>query len=87
MTATKKKRIERRLEYYNELLPKLYAAYDALVSGGVQSYVIDDRELTRLDLKALGDEIEEVEDKIDELEAILAGSGARKTVAVVPRDR
>lgn len=76
-----------RLDHYLRLRDKLYAAYEALLDGGVQSYVIDDRELTRLDLRSLWSEIEECEEKIDELEAALAGSGARKTVAVVPRDR
>ena len=76
-----------RLDHYVRLRDKLYTAYEALLDGGVQSYRIDDRELTRFDLKQLWSEIEEVEEKIDELEAALAGAGARKTVAVVPRDR
>ena len=87
MTETKKVEIRRRLDFYERLRDKLYTAYEALVDGGVQSYVIDDRELTRLDIGRLSEEIERVEEKIDELTAALAGSGARRTVAVIPRDR
>ena len=82
----KTERIIRRKEYYEGLLEKLYAAYETLLAGGVQSYTIDDRTLTRFDLKALGDEIEEIERKLDELDAMLDGGKARKAVAVVPHD-
>ena len=34
-------------------LEKLMAAYEALVTGGVKSYMIDDRQLTRFDLPVL----------------------------------
>lgn len=81
-----KVRIKKRKEYYEGLLDDLYAAYKALISGGVQSYTIDDRTLTRLDLKALGEEIEMIEQKIDDLEALLDGGSARRAVAVVPHD-
>jgi len=79
-------RIERRRTFYEGLLEKLYAAYEALVTGGVQSYTIDDRTLTRLDLKALGEEIEAIEQKLDDLDAMADGGTARKAVAVVPHD-
>ena len=79
-------RIKKRKAFYEGLLDKLYAAYAELIDGKVQSYTIDDRQLTRFDLKALGEEIEEVEAKIAELEALEEGKQARKTVAVVPHD-
>lgn len=79
-------RIKKRKAFYEGLLDKLYTAYAELIDGKVQSYTIDDRQLTRFDLKALGEEIEEVEQKIAELEALAEGKAARKTVAVVPHD-
>jgi hypothetical protein len=82
----KEERIRKRITYYEGLLDKLYPAYEALVSGGVQSYTIDDRTLTRLDLKVLGEEIERTEQKLEDLEALLDGGKARKAVAVVPHD-
>jgi len=79
-------KIKRRITFYEGMLEKLYAAYDALISGGVQSYTIDDRELTRLDLGKLSEEIERIEEKLAELEALADGAKSRKAVAVVPHD-
>jgi hypothetical protein len=78
--------LKARLEFRKAALKKLREAYLALVDGGVKSYTIDDRELTRLDLDDLKDEIEEAEKKADELTAMLEGRKPRKAVGVVPRD-
>ena len=74
-TTTIKKRLE-----------NLYTAYNKLLSGGVKSYRLDDRELTRLDLGKLSDEIKEAEQKVDELESLLNGQNARKAFGIIPRD-
>lgn len=78
--------ITKRLEYWTGLHEKLQDAYAKLVTGGVKSYMIDDRQLTRFDLPDLLEQIETVEEKIDELEAMLNGGGPRKAVGIVPRD-
>ena len=52
----------------------------------MKSYKLDDRELTRLDLGKLSEEIKEAEQKVDELEALLNGQSARKAFGVIPRD-
>ena len=57
-----------RLDFWQAALKKLRTAYLALVDGGVKSYMIDDRQLTRFDLPALQKQIEEAEAKVDELE-------------------
>ena len=75
-----------RLDFWQSALSKLRAAYLALVDGGVKSYVIDDRELTRFDLPDLKDEIEDAEKKVDELLAELNGRKPRKAFGIVPRD-
>ena len=49
--------IEKRLAFREKALERLYEAYTALVEGGVKSYMIDDRQLSRLDLPALSEEI------------------------------
>ena len=49
--------IKKRLEFHTQRLDNLYVAYNKLLSGGVKSYRLDDRELTRLDLGKLSDEI------------------------------
>jgi hypothetical protein len=78
--------IKKRLEFHTQRLDNLYAAYNKLLSGGVKSYKLDDRELTRLDLGKLSEEIKEAEQKVDELEALLNGQSARKAFGVIPRD-
>lgn len=80
-------------KYLQECLSKwktthaaLMDAYLALVKGGVKSYMIDDRQLTRFDLPALRKEIDNAEEKMNELEAALAGKKPRKAFAIYPRD-
>lgn len=81
-----KKDIQISLEFWKGTLLKLQGAYVALISGGVKSYTIDDRQLTRYDLAALRDEIDEAQKKVDELGALLAGQWPRKAFGVLPRD-
>lgn len=75
-----------RLDFWKSALEKLRAAYIALVSGGVKSYTIDDRQLTRFDLPALKSEIEDAERRVDELTSQLKGGRPRKAFGVIPRD-
>lgn len=78
--------IQARISFWKESLTELRAAYLALIKGGVKSYKIHNRELTRFDLPDLKDEILAAEQKVDELEAMLAGGRPRKAVGVIPRD-
>ncbi len=78
--------IQTRLTYWQGVYEKLQEAYVALIEGGVKSYTIDDRQLTRLDAPDLLKQMETAEAKIDELEAALNGRAARKAVGIVPRD-
>ena len=78
--------IKVRLDFWQAALKRLRAAYLALVEGGVKSYTIDDRQLTRFDLPALQKEIEQAEDKVDELTAQSTGRRPRKAFGVIPRD-
>ena len=50
----------------------------------MKAYLIDDRQLTRLDLDKLSEEIRTLEEEIEELEALLDGGGRRKAVGVIP---
>lgn len=79
--------IEERLAYWKNVLGKLMDAYVALVEGGVKSYQIDDRQLTRFDIPSLKKAINDAEDKVDEYEALLNNSGKpRRMVGILPRD-
>ena len=73
-------------DYYNRLIDKLTAAQAALLEGGVKSYTIDDRSLTRFDVDLLSAEIDKAIRKRDEYAALMEGRAARKAVGIVPRD-
>ncbi len=73
-------------EYYSALVDKLLKAKLALVDGGVKSYTIDDRSLTRFDIDKLTDELEDAIRKRDEYEALMNGGTSRRAVGFVPRD-
>ena len=73
-------------DYYNELIAKLTRAKIALIDGGVKSYTIDNRSLTRFDLDKLSGEIDDAVKKRAEYAAILEGRSPRKKVGIVPRD-
>ncbi len=78
--------VAHRLEYWRNQLGKLMDAYTALISGGVKSYTIDDRTLTKFDLASLKRAINDAETKVDEYEALLNGMAPRRAFGVVPRD-
>lgn len=81
-----KTEIKARLEFRKTALTKLREAYLALIDGGVKSYTIDDRTLTRFDIDKLKKEIEVLEAEVDELEAMLSGRKPRKAFGIIPRD-
>ena len=78
--------IQQRLTYWTEVYEKLQDAYVKLVEGGVKSYTIDDRQLTRFDIPDLLKHMETAEEKIDELSAALEGKRPRKAFGIIPRD-
>lgn len=86
MTMASREIIRKRLEYYEGVYEKLQTAILALVEGGVKSYTIDDRTVSKYDVPRLMKQLEDVERKIDELTAVLEGSGARKAFGIIPRD-
>lgn len=74
-------KIDERLEYY-------YSKEKALLTeSGVQSYTIGSRTVTRYQYSTnIMKQIEELEKRRDELENILNGGSARRSVGIVPRD-
>ena len=81
-----KQDIQERLTFRRTALTAAREAYTALLTGQVQSYAIGSRNLTRLDLEKLKNEIDQLEKEIDELTALLSGKTRRKAVGIVPRD-
>ena len=82
----KREVIEKRLEIKTGQSDAAHQAYSELLSGNVQRYVLGSRELTRLDLEKLGNEIRTLENEVENLEALLEGGSRRKAVSVIPRD-
>ena len=78
-----KTELRARLDFWQEALKNLRAAYLSLLDGGVKYYRIDNRELTLFDLPELQEKIEEAEKKVDELTAALEGQKPRKAFAVM----
>lgn len=75
-----------KLEFHKSALEKLRDAYLALVDGGVQSYTIGSRSLSKLDIGKIKEEIKYHEKEISGLESELRGGRRRKAVGIVPRD-
>lgn len=86
LTTAQRKMKKAALDFRYTALENLYKAYNALVKGGVQSYMIDDRQLTRFDLPKLLDNIQELEEEIAKLEDELDGNRARRAFGVIPLD-
>lgn len=73
-------------KHYAKLIDKLLDAQIKLTEGGVKSYTIDDRSLTRFDLDGIALELDRAIKKKAEFDAIIEGRKPRKAVAIVPRD-
>ena len=74
------------LEFHKIAKKKLQDAYLAIAEGGVQSYSIGSRSLTKHDLQKIREEIAGHDKAISELSAALSGKRRRKAVGIVPRD-
>ncbi len=80
-----RKEIQARISFRKEALALLYDAYRQLSSGGVKSYLIDDRQLTRYNLPEIWDQIKALEAEIDDLEGQLDGGlRARRAFGIIP---
>ena len=75
-----------RLQFHKTAMDAAQTAYIALLNGQVQSYSIGSRNLTKLDLGRLREEIVYHQKEIDGLTAELNGKKRRRAVGVVPRD-
>lgn len=73
--------------HYQSLLDKLLDAQVQLAtSGGVKSYTIGDRQLTRYDLGDIDKMIQNCLEKINEYDRLLSGKSVRQKGHVIPTD-
>ena len=75
-----------RLKFHVAARDAAQNAYIALLNGQVQSYSIGSRNLTKLDLGRLREEITYHQKEVDGLTAEMNGQRRRRAVGVVPRD-
>ena len=81
-----KEELKSRLEFHVAAKNAAQTAYLALLNGQVQSYSIGSRNLTKLDLGRLREEITYHKKEVDGLIAEMNGKKRRRAVGVVPRD-
>ena len=86
MSYKTKEEIRSDIEFHKAAKNKLQEAYLAIAEGGVQSYSIGTRSLTKHDLAKIREEIASHDKAISELSAVLNGKGRRRAVSVVPRN-
>lgn len=88
MTDEKKERLREEIEEKRERRRLYLEREKVMLTGGVQSYGVGSRNLTRYntDLAQIRAAINELSDEIDELEALIDGEPARKRVGLVFRD-
>lgn len=82
-----KKTARKMYNYYTERIDQLIQAQTALTSGGVKSYTIGDRQITKFDLTRLSQELDDAMQKQAYYDAILKGKPARAIVGIVPTDK
>lgn len=86
VSMTDKTELRERLEFRKAALTSAREAYKGIMSGTVQSYKIGDREITKLNIGVLAEEITRLEKEYDELSGKLSGKRTRRTFGVSPRD-
>lgn len=82
-----KKTARKMYNYYTERIDQLIQAQTALTSGGVKSYTIGDRQITKFDLARLSQELDDAVQKQAYYDAILKGKPTRAIVGIVPTDK
>lgn len=78
--------LKERLALKKRQLEQANDAYTKLLTGGVKSYGIGSRNLTKFDIPILEESISKLEKEIDILEGQISGGKPRKAFGVVPRD-
>lgn len=81
-----KAEMQEKIQFHKAAIKSLRTAYLAISDGGVQSYAVGSRNLTKFDLPTISEEIAGHEKAIREIEAVLNGGSRRRAVGAVIRD-
>lgn len=82
-----KKTARKMYEYYTERIDQLIQAQTALTAGGVKSYTIGDRQITKFDLSRLSEELDDAVEKQSYYDNIIHNRPTRAIVGIVPNDK
>lgn len=82
-----KKTARKMYNYYTERIDQLIQAQTALTAGGVKSYTIGDRQITKFDLSRLSEELEKAVEMQSYYDNLLHGRPTRNMVGIVPTDK
>ena len=88
MSTVQKEIIQQKIKAKKERLSAYLDREMEMLKGGVQSYGVGSRNLTRYqtDLSNVRAAIKELEEEIALLEGKLSGKSVRRAVGVIPRD-
>ena len=78
--------LEARLKFRRDALEEARTAYLEIMRGRAQSYTIGSRNITKHNLNDLWKIIQDMENEVDAMAAMLNGGKRRKAVGVIPRD-
>lgn len=83
----KKEKYKADLEQKKARLDLYYKQEEKILTGGVQSYGLGSRSLTKYntDLAQIREAISKLEGEIEELEGLISGNKSRKCVGIIPR--
>lgn len=82
-----KKTARKMYNYYTERIDQLIQAQTALTAGGVKSYTIGDRQITKFDLLRLSEELEKAVEMQSYYDNLLHSRPTRNMVGIVPTDK
>ena len=87
-SSSNKKQAKERLEKVKKRLDLYYNREEEMLSGGVQSYGLGTRNVSRYntELETVRATIKELEKEKSELEKIIAGGSRRRSMACIPKD-
>lgn len=84
MTEARRLRLMEDLEFYREAYRDAQQAYLKLMKTGVTEYMIDNRQVTKMDASKLWNHVQKLRAQVTALEEELKGGGSFRAVAVVP---
>lgn len=84
MTEARRLQLMEDLEFYRDAYNDAKQAYRKLMKTGVTEYMIDNRQITKMDADKLWNHVQKLRAQVEALESELGGGGRYGASAVVP---